>query len=462
MENPSSAVSRSSALLVSLAASFVTPFMGSSVAIALPSIARDLGANATLLTWVGTSYLLAAAMCLVPFGRIADVYGRKRVFTVGMIVYTLSSLLSALARTPMELVLYRLIEGVGGAMIFGTGVAILISVYPPQERGRVLGINVAAVYAGLSLGPVIGGFLTHRFGWRSVFLSVVPLGTFAVVLIFLRLKGEWAEAKEERLDPPGSLLYALSLVALMYGLSKLPSLAGAALILAGFAGLVGFVFYEMSAASPMLDIRLFRENVVFALSNVAAFVNYSATFATGFLLSLFLQYVKGFDAQSAGTIMAMQPVVMACLSPVAGRLSDRIEPRLVATGGMVFTVLGLGSLVFLGAHTSLGFVLVSLVLLGFGFAFFSSPNTNAVMSSVDRRSYGIASATLGTMRLTGQMFSMGIVMLIFSLYLGPAKITSEHYPLFLKSARLAFGVFTGLCVAGVFASLARGRVHRSS
>jgi len=347
-------------------------------------------------------------------------------------------------------------------MIFSIGMAILTSVYPVGERGRALGINVATVYLGLSLGPFLGGLLTQYFGWRSIFLANVPIGLIVIVVVAWKLEGEWAGAKGEKFDFLGSGVYSLALVAIMYGLSRLPAALGAWLVLVGVVGIAAFAWWEARIGNPVLDVKLFGKNAVFAFSNLAALINYSATAAVGFLLSLYLQYIKGFSPQSAGLILVSQPVVQALFSPFAGRLSDRIEPRIVASLGMALTVIGLFCLTFLGPGTSLPFVVASLMLLGLGFALFSSPNTNAIMSSVERRFYGVASATLGTMRLTGQMLSMGIAMLLFSLYIGRVQITPEYYALFLRSAKTAFIIFSGLCFGGVFASLARGAVRAQS
>lgn len=446
-------------MLVTTVGAFLTPFMGSSIAIGLPSIGDELAMDAILLGWVATAYLLAAAMFLVPFGRIADIYGRKRIFTYGMITYTAASLLSAISTSAAMLISFRVLQGIGGAMIFSTGVAILTSVFPPEERGRVLGINVAAVYAGLSLGPFVGGLLTQYLGWRSMFWANVPLGLLIIALIFWKLKGEWAEAKGEKFDIVGSIIYSLMLIAIMYGFTMLPELPGAGLILAGGLGIVAFVKWETKVKSPVLDVRLFGNNTVFALSNLAAFINYSATFAVSFLLSLYLQYIKGLTPQIAGLVLVAAPVMQAIFSPLAGRLSDKIEPRIVASLGMGLTVIGLIFFIFLGNATSLWFIIAGLIILGFGFALFSSPNTNAVMSSVEKRFYGVASATLATMRQIGMMFSMGMVMLIFAIYLGRVQITPEYYAPFLSSLNTAFIIFTVLCFGGIFASLARGKVR---
>lgn len=449
-------------LFVSTLAAFLAPFDGSAVNIALPSIGKEFSMDAIALGWVSTAYLLASAMFLVPFGRVADIYGRKNMLAYGILVFTAASFFMVLCRSGMMLICFRVLQGMGSAMIFGTGTALLTSIFPAQERGKALGINVAAVYLGLSVGPFLGGFLTLHFGWRSIFLVNVPLGLTAIALISSKLTGEWAEAKGEKFDLTGSIIYCLGLIAVMYGFSsfaRLPWIVSIGLILIGVLAIFAFIGWEMNVKSPILDINLFRGNRAFALSNLAALINYSVTFAVTFFLSLYLQYVKNLDPQSAGLVLIFQPVMMVVCSPFAGRFSDRIEPRIVASMGMAVTAVGLFLLTFLHADTTLNLIVANLVLLGLGFALFSSPNTNAVMSSVEKRFYGVASGTLGTMRLTGQMFSMGIAILIFAIHIGHTQITPEYYPVFLTSMRSAFIFFSVLCSGGVFASLARGKVH---
>jgi EmrB/QacA subfamily drug resistance transporter len=450
---------RKPALFVTTLGAFLTAFMNSSVNIALPSIGKEFAMDAVLLGWVTTSYLLSAGMFLIPFGRIADIHGKKKTFLFGFIVYTLSSLFCAIAPSPLFLISFRVLNGIGASMTITTGMAILTSIYPPGERGKVLGINVAAVYSGLSCGPFFGGLLTYYFGWRSIFLINIPLGLLIILLTIWKLKGEWTEAKGEKFDVTGSILFSSTLVAIMYGFSRLPGIWGICFVLSGVLGVFLFVKWETKTTSLVMNIDLFKKNKVFAFSNLAALINYSATFAVGFLMSLYLQFVKGLHPQEAGVILVSQPIMQAIFSPLAGRLSDRIEPRIFASVGMGLTALGLLLLTLLDQKTTTPFIMGSLILLGLGFALFSSPNTNAVMGSVEGKFYGVASGTLGTMRATGMMFSMGMVMLIFALYIGPNQITPPYYPLFIKSLKTAFIIFTALCVAGIFASLSRGRVR---
>jgi len=455
--HPPDASLRRTALAVSMVSSFLTPFMASSMNVALPLIGKEFGLSAVSLSWVLTAYTLAAAMFLVPFGRLADLTGRKRIFALGLGLDITGAALGALAPSAALLILARGVQGVGGAMIFGTGIAILTSVYPPGARGRALGLNTAAVYSGLSLGPVLGGFIVHAAGWRTIFLATIPVAATALLLVAFRLKGEWAEARGERFDLTGAVLFGAGLVALMSGFSRLPGLTGFGLAAVGLAALALFAVFELRAPAPLIDLGLFRSNRIFAFSNLAALFNYSATAAVAFLMSLYLQHIKGLPPHKAGLVLVAQPVVMALASPFAGRLSDRTEPRLIASLGMALSAAGLVLLSFLGQASGLAAITASLFCLGLGFGLFSSPNTNAVMSSVERRHLGLAAASLGTMRLTGQMMSAGLTMMIFALVMGRAPITPALYPLFLRSAHIAFVFFAFLCVAGTFASLARGR-----
>ncbi|MDI6701117.1 MAG: MFS transporter [bacterium] len=452
-------VNKRVALFVATLASFLTSSITSAVNIALPSIGKEFSMSAVLLNWVATSYLLASAMFLVPFGKIADIKGRKKIFSLGIIIYTISSFLCAISKSAITLISFRILHGIGGAMIFGTSVAILTSLFPLEERGKVLGINAAAVYFGLSIGPFLGGFLTLKFGWRSIFLANMFLGLIVVLFVFWKLKGEWAEAEGEKFDLIGSIIYCFSLATIMYGFSQIPSISGIWLLLVGIFLILLFITREIKVESPVLNINLFKDNKVFAFSNLAALINYSATFAVTFLLSLYLQYIKALNPQKAGIILVTQPVMMAIFSPIAGKLSDRVEPGKIASTGMALTSISLLLFIFLNEKTSMKFIVGNLIFLGLGLALFSSPNTNAIMSSVERKFYGVSSATLGTMRLTGQMFSMGIAMLIFAIYIGKVQITSENYSLFLSGMKTAFLIFSLLCFIGIFLSLARGKIR---
>jgi MFS family permease len=340
-------------------------------------------------------------------------------------------------------------------MIFGTAVAILTSVFPPGERGKVLGIYITAVYIGLSTGPFLGGLLTEHFGWRSIFYINVPISILAIILVLWQLKGEWADSRGEPLDIGGSVMYAVSIVAVMLGFTTLPDLTGVVLIVTGVACAVLFLSYEHRREFPVLETKLFTRSRLFAYSNLAALINYSATYAVSFLLSLYLQYSRGFSPVYAGFVLIAAPLMQAVISPFSGKLSDRIDPGVIASFGMGLSAVGLFFLVFISDATPLWYILGALVLIGAGFGFFTSPNTNAIMSAVEKKYYGVASGIVGTMRLLGQMLSMGIATMIFAIVIGHVEITYEYYPAVTLSVRYAFVLFTVLCLIGIFASLQR-------
>jgi EmrB/QacA subfamily drug resistance transporter len=446
---------RKIALFIAILAGFLTPFDLSAVNIALPSIGQEFAMDAVSMGWVATAYLLASAVFLLPFGRIADIHGRKKIFTLGLAVFTAASFLTLFAPGAPALILLRILQGAGASLIFGTAVAILTSVTPAAERGRALGIYTTAVYLGLSCGPFIGGWLTHLFGWRSIFLINVPLGLLTLAMIYRYLDGEWADAKGEPFDFGGSVQYGLTLICVMLGFTLLPDPEGFILLLAGTALLVVFISRERRISYPLLDLRLWTENRAFAFSNLAAFINYSATFSVTFFLSLYLQFVRGFDPWTAGAILVVQPLFQAAVSPLAGRLSDRATPGKIASAGMALTAAGLIALVFVGAATPIPVIAVILAIIGLGLGIFSSPNTNAIMGSVEKRLYGIAAGTLSTMRLLGQTISMGVAMMIIALFIGRVQITAAQHTQLITSMQVAFTLFAVLCIVGIFFSLVR-------
>jgi EmrB/QacA subfamily drug resistance transporter len=446
---------KKSVLLVTTFAAFLAPFLGSAVNLALPSIGKELHANALSLGWVISSYILSTAIFLMPFGRLGDIIGRKKVFSFGILLFSVSTFMIVFSRNITVLIILRIIEGLSSAMIFGTSLAIISSVFQPGERGRAMGINITSTYLGLSCGPVIGGILTQYLGWRSIFGFLVPFGIISLILIKRKIKTEWAEAGGEKFDWRGSLIYGIALASFMYGFSRLPSSAGWLCIAAGIIMAAGFIVVEKKISNPVFDIRLILQNRVFAFSGLAALINYSATSAIGFFMSLYLQYLKGLDARTAGLIMISQPIAMTLLSPLAGKLSDKRNPGMIASFGMGITACGLILLCFITEATPDFFIVLLLLLMGIGFGFFSSPNSNAIMSSVEKRHLGIASGVVGTMRMVGQMMSMGIAMMLISLYIGKQSIHPATYPGLISAMRTGFVIFSILSVLGIFASLAR-------
>jgi EmrB/QacA subfamily drug resistance transporter len=413
--------------------SFLVPFMGTSLNIAIPSIGSDFALSAILLSWIPTVFILANAALILPFGRLADIHGRKKIFTYGVIIFTFASFLAAITPSEILLLIFVFLQGMGCSMIFGTGVALISSVFEERERGRAYGIYVTSVYTGIFSGLILGGFLIQQFGWRAIFIFDIPFGLLILAILLLKFKSDWVGSKGENFDFIGSILFIFIIVTLMQGFSTLPDgNTGKYLILIGILGTLVFIKYENRLKYPLLRISIFK-NTFFTISILGILVINLGTTAMTFLLSLYLQYIKLLSPNAAGIILVLQPLSVAILSPFAGRISDKVETRIITSIGMAITTIGLSSFIFLNENTPLYIIIFGLILVGTGLALFSSPATNASMNSVSKKIYGTASATVSTMVFTGQLLSMGVVLVIFAMYLGNVQITFQYYMTFLKS-----------------------------
>ncbi|MCX7834052.1 MAG: MFS transporter [Ignavibacteria bacterium] len=445
--------------IVTTLSSFMTAFMGSSINVALPVIGIEFNTSTILLSWLATAYLLTTAVLLVPIGRMTDILGRTKFFKLGIIIFTLGSLLCFISTNAIMLLIFRLVQGVGASFIFSTATSILVSAFPPQNRGQVLGINITSVYLGLLLGPTLGGIISEKLGWRYIFLFNILIGIIVTIVSFSRLKKDWIESPNEKFDFIGSFIFMITIILLMLGFTFIPSPIGFLMVFIGIIIFFVFIFVEKNASFPIVNIFMFKKNRTFTFSNIAALINYSATFAIGFLMSLFLQSIKNLPPSKAGLIIGVQPLFMSIFSPFAGKLSDKIEPQKLASFGMALITAVLIGLGFVNQDIKIIFIIIALAILGFGFALFSSPNTNAVMSSVEKKFYGVASSLLSSFRLLGQMFSMGFVIVVFSIILGQKYVAGENIENFILSIRISFWSFACLCFIGIFASLARGKIH---
>jgi len=422
--------------------SFLTPFTGSALNLALPSLGAEYGASPAALGWVLGSFLLAAIVVLLPFGKLADRYGKRRFFIMGNGIFALTSFLAIFAPSLPWLIAARAAQGLGSAMTFATSMSILTLVIPKERRGWAMGWNVAVVYTGLTLGPAVGGFLNHYYGWQSIFILLSILGALAFGTARHTLQDEWYADSSPDWDKKGALLYGGAIMLIIYGLSQLLSQPAAPLLLIGGLLLFAvFLRYELHTENPLLPVNLLFSNRPFSLSCLAALLNYCATFATSLLLSLYLQAILGLTSHSAGIILLAQPILMAALSPLMGRLSDKYAPtKLAALGQSVITAGLIGFA--LTVHTlSLYLLIPMLMITGTGFALFAAPNNNAIMSSVEKKHYGLAASLLSTTRLVGQVLSVAMMNLILSLKwtdLAPRENLLQN----LEIALLCFAIFS--------------------
>jgi EmrB/QacA subfamily drug resistance transporter len=450
-------------LIITCLTAFTTPFLSTSVNIALPTINTDFAVpDQALLNWLVTSYLLVTAIFVVPFGRIADRHGLKKVFVTGLFIVVISSILCAMSSSILMLMASRAIEGIGSAMIAGTSMAILTSAYSLKERGKVLGIYMAVMYGGLSLGPSLGGFIIQFGSWRFIYAGIAVYALLVALLAAWKLADERPAAEVGRFDLSGTVLYGVVLVALILGLSSLQETIGVALFGLSIVLMAVFFWWELRHDNPVLKVGIFRKNTVFMFSNLAALINYCAIGAVPFMLSLYLQKIYGLDALTTGLIMIVQTLLMVVFSPMTGKLSDRIEPRIVASAGLAICAIGLVLFALISPGTPLWLVVMGLIFLGIGVAFFVSPNTNAIMSSVAKSDYAVASSMVSTMRMIGGILGLGITNLIFTYFMGHTEIPATGpYDLLMKSIQVAFAAMAVLCIIGLGISLARGNLRKS-
>ena len=436
---------------------FATSFTGSSLNLSVPSIAADFGVSASLVGWMVTVYALSVAAFSVPFGRVADITSRKRILMIGMGIFGVCCGCSAFAPSFLFLIVLRFIQGIGASMIFSTNTAIIISAFPPEHRGRAIGYSLASTYTGLSSGPVIGGIMNLHLGWQSIFVFTCLLTLSALVLAARRLPNDEAASKGRPLDLPGNLLFIAFIILFTFGLSQIasPGPWPIGMTVCGLIAGVFFVIYESRQPDPAVNVRLFRSNIGFALSNVSAMFNYAVTMALSYLVSLYLQNVQGFSSQTAGFIMVCQPVIMALLTTRMGKLSDRFSPFKISSAGMAVTGIGISTFIFVGENTPIPVIMAALFVTGLGFAMFSSPNTNAIMSCVDKKDYGVASSLVSTMRTIGQTFGMVIVTLVVTILMGHIPLASAQPAQLLHVINTSFILFTILCGIGVIISLQR-------
>ena len=455
-------------LWVTCIGAFMSPLDFSAVSVALPSMGRDVHLSFAAALWVQAGYLLTYTLMLVPSGRIADQLGRLGVWRAGIAVFAITSLLTGVSPDTAWLLAARSLQGIGAGIMTGTATALVSTVFPMGERGRAIGINVMAIYLGLSTGPLIGGLLVSSFGWRWVFFVNVPIAA-ATLIAARRLHDPDRRRGRPQLDLPGTGLLTVGLGCLLIPLTfgadwGWSSTRTVALFVISAVALVTFGIVEPRVASPVLDLGLFRRSRAFAAANAAALLNYTAMFGSIALTAIALQVVAGKSPIMTGFILILQPAVMVCLSPFAGRLSDRIGSRFLCTGGMLLVAAGLGLLADVPNGMPVARVLPALVCIGVGMAMFSSPNTSSAMNAAPSAALGVAAGVLTTMRSLGQSMSIAVLGAITADHLGAVggrmllggKAPVHAGAAYLDGYRLAMAVGAGIAVIGALVSLTRG------
>jgi EmrB/QacA subfamily drug resistance transporter len=447
------------ALFIVCMGSIIGPLGMASVNIAIPDLAADLQANAKMVSWLPTLFILSSVIFMLPAGKLADNYGRKRIYAYGLALNAFSSLMCGLGTSIEWVLFWRFVQGGASAMIFGTGVAIITSVTPSHKRGAALGIAAACIYVGLTVAPAVGGWLTELWGWRSVFLFRVPIVIALLLLIKMRLSGEWKSQDKSRYDWWGTVIFAVFSSALVFGLSALPGIVGWLMLGLSAASLALFVVHQSRSSRPLIRVQMFRESRVFSMSLTTSLLMYASNFPLMFLMSLYLQYVKDFSPSHAGQIILVQAFSMAIMAPLSGKLADRFQPRLIATLGCAIVACGLFVLSHMDMQTSATYISSCLLLVGIGFGLFSTPNNNAIMGATQDHEVGVASASMNLARTIGNLLGMSLVNLMVHYYLGDAQLTAEQNPALIKTIELALNMSLAFVVIACAISWLRGRAH---
>ena len=439
-------------ILISFLTSFFGVFLSNGIIIGVPAIASDFAMNNVIQNWIPTIFFLVMAVFTVPAGQISGKFGVKKSLLIGVVVFLIGSVGAALSFSTESFMLFRIIQGASVAFVNVSGMAMVVSAVKPQNRGKALGFTVTGVYLATSLSPVISGFLVYNLGWRSIFYVVIPFLVLCILIMIFRVPQEWKTYEHDKIDKFGSVLYSIGILLFIYGFTNLINHMGMIMTVLGIVLLVVFALWELRQSSPVFNMKLFK-NTKFTSSNIAALCSYLAIMVVTTILNYHFQYVRGWNAQMAGMILIVTPIIMAILAPNTGKLSDRIHPQKLAAAGMAIATVALLILVFLDRDMPLYMVVLAMILQGIGMGLFSSPNMNAIMSSVPPKDAPTASASQATMRTIGQTMSLGLLTLMFALVMGSLPLSTQYADLIVRSSQMICTISMCACILSIFASL---------
>ena len=439
-------------ILVSFITSFFGVFLSNGIIIGVPAIASEFGMNNVIQNWIPTIFFLVMAVFTVPAGQISGKFGVKKSLLIGIVIFLIGSIGAVVSPSTDVFLISRVVQGMGVAFVNVAAMAMIVSSVKPQNRGKALGFTITGVYLATSSSPVISGFLVQNLGWRSIFYFVIPFLVFCIILLVLKIPQDWKTYEEDKIDIVGSVLYGIGILSFIYGFTNLINMTGIIATAIGIVLLIIFAMWELKVKSPVFNMKLFK-NTKFTSSNIAALCSYLAIMVVTTILNYHFQYVRGWDAQMSGLILIVTPLIMAILAPNTGKLSDRIHPQKLAAAGMLITTFALVILIFLDANTPVYLVVVAMILQGVGMGLFSSPNTNAIMSSVPPKDAPTASASQATMRTIGQTMSLGLLTLIFAWVMGSLPLSTEYANLIVQSSQLICIISSIACLISIFASL---------
>ena len=439
-------------IFVAFITSFFAVFLSVGIVLGVPAIASEFGMNNIFQNWITTLTALVIAVFTLPAGQISGKYGVKKSLIMGVSIFLLASIGACLSFSTESFLIFRVFQGIGIAFSNVSAMAMVVHAVKPQNRGKALGFTVTGIYLAGSLSPVFSGYLVHNFGWRSMFYFVIPFLILCVVLMVLKIPKEWKTYEGSKIDAIGYVLYGVGISLFIYGFTNLMNEFGFISVIIGLILLIIFGYYELKLDSPAFNMNLFR-NMKFTSSNVAALCSYLAIASLTTILNYHFQYVRGWNAQMSGFMLIITPIIMAIMAPNSGKLSDKIHPQKLAAIGMSITTVALVILIFLDANMPLYLIVVAMILQGVGMGLFTTPNTNAIMSSVPPKETPNASAAQSAMRTIGQTMSLGILTLVFAWIMGNLKLSSEYSSMIVQSSQLICIICTVICIIAIFASL---------
>ena len=439
-------------IIITFISSFFTVFVLNGVILAVPEIAKEFGMSNLTQNWTLTIFTLVGTMLTIPAGQIAGKYGFKRTLSIANSIFLIGLIGSIIAFSTETFLISRIVQAIGIAFVNVCEIAIITLSISKESRGKALGIIITGVYLGTSASPVICGFLVHSFGWRSIFIFSIIFIALCVILLKMKITPEWKTNENDKIDRIGSVLYMVGISLLIYGFSALITTTGKISLVMGIIILVIYFSYELKQKSPVFDVNLFRTKA-FTAYNLAGMFGYFAAMVFTTLINYHFQYVKGFNPELTGFILIVSPIVMSITAPYAGKLSDKMHPQKIATVGMVITTFSMIILSFLDKNTPLYIIILAMALQAFGTGLFSSPNLNAVMSSVDEKDAAFASAGQLATRAIGQSMSLGLLTLVFSWIMGNLELSPIYSNMIVQSSQIIFAVCSIACVFAIITSI---------
>lgn len=439
-------------IIITFISSFFTVFVLNGVILGVPEIARDFGMNNIVQNWTLTIFTLIVTMLTVPAGQIAGKYGFKRTLSIANSLFLLGLIGSVIAFSTETYLISRIVQAIGIAFVNVCELAIITLSISKESRGKALGIIITGVYLGTSASPVLSGFLIQNFGWRSIFIISIIFIAICVVLLRQKITPEWKTNEDDTIDRMGCLLYMIGISLLIYGFTSLITQIGQICIVIGTIVFAIYVSYELKQDHPVFDVNLFKTKT-FAAYNLSGMFGYFAVMVFSTLINYYFQYVKGFNPELTGIVLLVSPIVMSITAPYAGKLSDKRHPQKIATIGLIITTLAMIILSFLDSNTSMYVIILAMILQAFGMGLFSSPNLNAIMSSVDEKDASYASAGQLATRAIGQSMSLGLLTLIFSWVMGNLDLSPQYANLILQASHSIFIICVIACVFAIISSV---------